>query len=1138
MEPTCAAHAMEWSIQLEMALRSTKPGVPVKAILEMEPRLQQWSREPESVIASNAMFGLVPGEDRLFANAILLRLAGAFREGDIKTRLSVVRVFLSEQKHYDNKKKKRCKGLLSEARVANQLELLKQVKSVFDSGDLKSRALALVLFGCWADFSKDNAQIRYLIFSSLVSPHDCEVRASLFATGCFCEMSDDFASIALEMLFNIMNSSSASLLVKLTAARVLAKCKSSYSIAHKAYKMGMELVFNSLDEDVLVAMLFSLSKLASILMLFNSNQVDFLLSFLNQERTAHVRETGIKCLHFLFEKDPCLHPVNSGLIHGLFSIMEEPGISMAMQYKALKVLHKVLLSIPPSLLHVEFCEFVKLLNVAENTRQYPVSRNSCLAIRILADLCCRTVDRTNNVNGVFCCSSLPSRVISLIKDHIKLLVMPLLKARQNDLTICQDLQGLLKILLIIVETHPYLGSLALDNIKSVVEYLVTVASTDHAVPSAHLAVDFKVEKNNFFILKLIRKIYRFLVACLENLYKASAINAEVLSRVKILADLVCQCSLIDCYTYTMYHLLLHNQPVWDGLDHENDETHDYLCIYPDSCLTKCTEFVKKVLTETDGWTAYKVGAHAACQGEWLLATTIFRTLIEKVKSDSCCSWLKSLFHYAHSEGKIQLLSLPKQGTTSMELLETVKFPLNPFDYMDKTCPNLAGHINDSHYYDELTQSHVALCSSLKILEASVKGSQAFCFQRWFLSLRSRVLENLVGLFNALREVSLNLDGNFNQVEFESSDMLQGLKSCKVISQISFQLCRLAEEFDLFGRSVIGMDSESSAFLASHGLSCSVLAFAAAFGVSNIEQYSHGIFVGDKTSCNLQALTIQHLMRQLWCVDHEIRASLSLLLDYFDQNKNSLPLLHMYQTWNIGYKDRAVLDICSYAVSCAVRLQNERTASQFTKNALLLTFNTLIKWMHIHFRIPRFFFEIRQFVGSELYVHNEDSTDGVAISVLPGFHLTLNICLQLKNVSLNLHAKAAKLYCILHCSTTSLVSDGETVGHSCSGYEAWKDDEIVELNKKLFYLVLDNMADKRTRGLRNRGNVNRVVEAFLDFEPNEKGQGFSLCTLDVSDFPVGSYRIKWHSCLVDSHDSYWSLLPLNLGPVFVIKTLVG
>ncbi|CAJ2664987.1 unnamed protein product [Trifolium pratense] len=272
MEQTCAACAMEWSIQLEKGLRSGKPG-----------------------------------EDQLFANTILLRLADAFRGGNTQIRLSVVRVFLIERKHRDNRKHNQCKGLLSMGRVANHVELLKRVKSVFNSGgDSESNALALVLFGCWADFANANAQIRYLILSSLVSPHDNQVRASLFAAGCFCEISVDFACITLEMLFNMMNSPAVSLPIKLAAAQVFAKFKCSYSVAKKAYKIGLELISNSSNEDILVIMLFSLSKLASVCTLLTSNHVDFLVSFLERQLTSHVHETALRCIHFLFRNNPAL----------------------------------------------------------------------------------------------------------------------------------------------------------------------------------------------------------------------------------------------------------------------------------------------------------------------------------------------------------------------------------------------------------------------------------------------------------------------------------------------------------------------------------------------------------------------------------------------------------------------------------------------------------------------------------------------------------------------------------------------------------------------------------------------------------------------------------------------------------------
>lgn len=177
MEKNSAANVMQWSIDLEKGLRSKTPGRSGQAILEFGPRLQRWSREPELTLAAYHMFDLIPGEVRLFSNTILLRLADAFRSGDQHTKLCVVKVFLMEYRHRDKRKgRERYKGLLSKTRVCNHVELLSRVKVVFDNGDAYDKALALVLFGCWADFAKDSAYIRYLVLSSLVSSHLFEVR--------------------------------------------------------------------------------------------------------------------------------------------------------------------------------------------------------------------------------------------------------------------------------------------------------------------------------------------------------------------------------------------------------------------------------------------------------------------------------------------------------------------------------------------------------------------------------------------------------------------------------------------------------------------------------------------------------------------------------------------------------------------------------------------------------------------------------------------------------------------------------------------------------------------------------------------------------------------------------------------------
>uniref|UniRef100_A0A2P2MF63 Uncharacterized protein LOC105647182 isoform X1 n=1 Tax=Rhizophora mucronata TaxID=61149 RepID=A0A2P2MF63_RHIMU len=85
--------------------------------------------------------------------------------GDKDMRISVVKVFLSELRgRKKEKKSKQYKGILSKARVHNHMEIPNRVKLVFDMGDAESRALASVLFGCWADFAKDSTHIWLGIF--------------------------------------------------------------------------------------------------------------------------------------------------------------------------------------------------------------------------------------------------------------------------------------------------------------------------------------------------------------------------------------------------------------------------------------------------------------------------------------------------------------------------------------------------------------------------------------------------------------------------------------------------------------------------------------------------------------------------------------------------------------------------------------------------------------------------------------------------------------------------------------------------------------------------------------------------------------------------------------------------------------
>lgn len=261
MEKISAVHAMEWSIDLEKGLRSKNPCYRIEAIKQIGYKLQQWSTEPSISMEISDMYGMVPGEDRLFANTILLRLADAFCNGDGEIRRCILKVFLVELQHIV-KKGKLYNGILARKRVPNRLDLLKRLKSVYDTGDLEAKSLTLRLFGCWADLAKDDVHIHFLTLSSMQSNHNLEVKASLFAAGCFSILSEDFAYIVLEILIGIISSISRSRDVRLAAVHALGKLRCSLVIKNNAYKAGRQVLLDLAMDDVKVEMLSSLSKLA------------------------------------------------------------------------------------------------------------------------------------------------------------------------------------------------------------------------------------------------------------------------------------------------------------------------------------------------------------------------------------------------------------------------------------------------------------------------------------------------------------------------------------------------------------------------------------------------------------------------------------------------------------------------------------------------------------------------------------------------------------------------------------------------------------------------------------------------------------------------------------------------------------
>ncbi|PIN26218.1 hypothetical protein CDL12_01033 [Handroanthus impetiginosus] len=1148
MEKIPAACAMGWSIQLEKSLRSQKPGKSIEALEGIGRRLEWWNSESELTFAQYRMFGLIPGEDALFLNAIFLRLADAFRFGNKQIKNGVVKLFLRMKK----RKTRDGKGILSKGKLENYLELLSRVKEVFDKGDVEERALTLVLFGCWAYFAKDCLDIRYIVLSSLVSDHVLEVKAALYAGGCMSELSDGFANVFLEILTTIVLSREISRGIKLAGGQAFAKMWYSFSLAENAYKTGLKLLMNSLEDDFSAVMLISLSRIASRWMLLIPTQIELLASFLNDERSLRMQATSLRCHRFILARGVGNFPSTADTVHKLFGILHRSELQPELQIEALRLLHKILLfnvSIMPC---VEIPElFRKLLVVVKIMLQSSNVSTIVLAISILADLSEKALGRVYMVSGGTG-PTLAFQVISFVLDKILSLVTPTGGTHHPDFVAELEIKRLLHILFNLVEKHTCLSCLVLHNICLFIDKLIKMPSkvmdpgktgfSNNEVP------EFGSHGKRLVESKLMPHVSKIVVSCLQNLEETDAETSQVLDSLKLQAENICHCSYFGSYTITIYFLILHLHSIFIYMRHTMEELMPLSKLslsFFDSILQfdKYTlGCAKKMLGINSYWCSYKAGRSAACQGAWSTAAFIFEHLTTVVKSASCSCWINCLAQFSTSEKQIQFFLLPEQ-ITSIITPESNIGERGGTALRTKYCS----------YIENLLRACTTLLSAEEILAASNTG-HIFSFQQWFLMLRAKALKTIVDMMKLLDTISINQDNTAPGRQLErgilvpcTTSQTLGPLICSAMD-VSYRMKKLAREFDLLLTSFMGMDRQSVMGVSALALSCSLMAFTAGFAflVPNLHSSENFSLRSENSEESFHALLIEDLFGRLGRTDSETRKNLLVLLKSFRSYGDCFwPRFRMQNSYN-SYEATVLHKLCEYSVGEIFSFQNEGTMvqqdcdaiSRTLNNGSQLLLNIFSKLMLIPFRTPHHFFRVRPSVSSELFVMNEDGQIVDGSHVLSGSSLSLSLCLQLKNMPAALPGLLNKVYCILNCKAHSRIATeiGVFKDQVQLSKQDQEIDDMMDLNEKLLRYVTGSV---ETHALHSRGQANDslVVNEYLCFELNERGQGFSTCLLNISSFPMGSYRIKWHSAFIDSEGSYWSLLPVNAGPLFTVHDAV-
>ncbi|KAH0894385.1 hypothetical protein HID58_056814, partial [Brassica napus] len=296
------------------------------------------------------------------------------------------------------------------------------------------------------------------------------------------------------------------------------------------------------------------------------------------------------------------------------------------------------------------------------------------------------------------------------------------------------------------------------------------------------------------------------------------------------------------------------------------------------------------------------------------------------------------------------------------------------------------------------------------------------------------------------------------------------------SYLSILLQKLAKEFDMLGAYFVDIDESSSSNITTLSLSCSVLPFSA--GIVPF----HDILVPFTSQSGVCSRLVQGLIQRLWKVDPETREKLNVLVKE-NESLNCFHLQPRNHVLRVCGKVKILLTICGDVLACIHGFQNQSNESTFTSNYEM----DADSFWH-----SKYFFNIRLCVGAELFALTSD----ISKSTPDTISLSLDLCLQLKNIQQRrVPLRLTKLYCLLYIYQTSL-------SHSYS----IRDEDMVEMSNNLFHHMLLQSLERRSK-----------------------------IQVDVSRFPPdGSYQIKWISCNVDQHGSYWNLLPLNGKPVFTVK----
>lgn len=666
--------------------------------------------------------------------------------------------------------------------------------------------------------------------------------------------------------------------------------------------------------------------------------------------------------------------------------------------------------------------------------------------------------------------------------------------------------------------------------------------------------EFSSKKEVSIVHNIILWTLKFANSCHNMLSKTPGASCNLYDSIKELIECVQQNTSLYCSTYESFHLVMCACISWYAcktrdVNQESGDSKEQPDIFfsPSVWLTQelCAIRITKMLFRNQRyWDAYRSAMYCCREGLWFAASSVFRKLADDFGSGSFSFWFKSLLLISAGEIEMKLLLFP---SAIIKLVNELKTDCDLHENFYWVETNVDSSLADSSELHGSQAKITDICSRTFLatdpLLSNTSSSHELFFQRWFISLRASFLEILADFLGILTaDLTDQRDESHHDAIGDHSSVPREHNNSQLLALVncSLGLSELAHSYDLLAVSHGDMDHQSFSSIARLAFMCSLLAFCIAFSVDFSKVHS------SVEPCRLperfsHASVVQDLHERVDRTDSQIVSQLQQLMPICCDEVHSIQIVTRMNCSGILEKDSYRL--CKFAVAYLLRLRGdtrgiatgEDSVSPLHEGMQFLS-NILQRVMELPFVLPKYFFRVRPCFGAELHLYDSNPENRDGISVPSGFQLSLTLCLQWKCVLERSDIDISKLYCVLAASSASSCLD--VTGTRSKQFEIRKKTAgMVGLNTKLMQFVQDDLGKKREKKRRKKVHVEQkdMVTAFARFEASDSGVGFSSCLLDVSEFPQGSYKMKWHACCIDKDGAYYSLLPLNDGAAFSVRS---